>query len=602
MSKMKLTLGYMAALLLFTACTQDEAGTLPDGTQPLKLTAAIGGEVATRTTADGTWEEEDAITLSIDANTYTYQYEGTDWTSSAPYFWQEGDAAISVSAYSFGGKATGGYAVQADQQTGDGYQSSDLLYAPAVEVAHGEEASLTFYHQTAKVVVNIKKEGIMAENPTHEVAIQGALSGTFTAPTGKETYGTWTNLTESSSITPQSITPANSEYAAFYQALLIPQTIDDAFISITIDDKTYRYTPETGTTLQPGHVYTYNITVFSYGLDVQVTESINWSATNTGSGGITLHCTYDENTNTYTVYTAEGLNTWAEKANADPNTNCTLATDITLTDEWEPIGNETYNYEYTGTFDGNGHAIRNLRQDGDYELGGLISHIGTDGCVKNLILSEVNINNTYNGYSISYVGAVTGYNEGTISNCEISGSVSQTSVDGNLGSLVGNNTGNIEYCRSSATIHCDRSNYYVGGLVGYHNSASTSSFVRGCSFSGNISGGYNVGGIIGWCPYFYTVIACYSTGTLSNEYNKGGIVGFLQQGSETKACYWEGFDGASFGYCNSGEGTGAYKVDGIDITWAQATEAMNAILGVDAPYHWQTNDPNTPPTLVEVDN
>ena len=31
MSKMKLTLGYMAALLLFTACTQDEAGTLPDG-------------------------------------------------------------------------------------------------------------------------------------------------------------------------------------------------------------------------------------------------------------------------------------------------------------------------------------------------------------------------------------------------------------------------------------------------------------------------------------------------------------------------------------------------------------------------------------------
>lgn len=127
MSKMKLTLGYMAALLLFTACTQDEAGTLPDGTQPLKLTAAIGGEVATRTTADGTWEEEDAITLSIDANTYTYQYEGTDWTSSAPYFWQAEDDAIFVSAYSFGGKATGDYAVQADQSTDDSYLSGDLL-------------------------------------------------------------------------------------------------------------------------------------------------------------------------------------------------------------------------------------------------------------------------------------------------------------------------------------------------------------------------------------------------------------------------------------------------------------------------------------------
>ena len=174
--------------------------------------------------------------------------------------------------------------------------------------------------------------------------------------------------------------------------------------------------------------------------------------------------------------------------------------------------------------------MRNLRQDGSYEYGGFIGHIGTDGRVQNLTLSDVNINNTYSGGYPSEMGAVTGYNEGTISNCEISGSVSQTSEYGNLGSLVGNNTGNIEYCRSSATIHGDGNNY-VGGLVGQHGSYVTSSFVRGCSFSGNIIGGYSVGGITGCCPYFYTVIACYYTGTLSNEYNNGGIVGFLQHGS-----------------------------------------------------------------------
>ena len=308
--------------------------------------------------------------------------------------------------------------------------------------------------------------------------------------------------------------------------------------------------------------------------------------------------TYDESTNTYTVYSAEGLNEWAKAANQNLSTDCILMTDIDLSGvDWNPIGNGVYYNEYTGTFDGNGHAIRNLRQDGSYEYGGFIGHIGTNGRVQNLTLSDVNINNTYLGRYPSEMGAVTGYNEGTISNCEISGSVSQTSEYGNLGSLVGNNTGDIEYCRSSATIHGDGNNY-VGGLVGQHGSYVTSSFVRGCSFSGNIIGGYSVGGITGWCPYFYTVIACYSTGTLSNEYNKGGIVGFLQHGSETTACYWEGFDGASFGYCNSGEGSGAYQIDGTTHTWQTATEAMNEALGTDAAYHWYTASPDTPPTLV----
>lgn len=360
----------------------------------------------------------------------------------------------------------------------------------------------------------------------------------------------------------------------------------------------FYYTLKGDAKWQAGYVYTYDITIFHYGLEVQVSESIDWGTGTSGSGSIILKdYTYDENTKTYTVYSAEGLSKWAEAANADPATSCTLATDITLTDEWEPIGNATYDYEYNGTFDGNGYAIRNLQQDGDYEYGGLISYIGPNGHVQNLTLSNVNINNTYSGMYTSEMGAVAGYNEGTISNCEISGSVSQTSKYGNLGSLVGNNTGNIEYCRSSVTIHGD-GNHYVGGLVGQHGSYVTSSVIRGCSFSGNISVGNYAGGITGWCPYFYTVIACYSTGTLSNEYDKGGIVDFLQHGSETTACYWEGFDGASFGHCNSGEGTGAYQIDGTTHTWQTATQAMNEALGTDAAYHWYTASPDTPPTLV----
>ena len=278
MSKMKHTLCYMAALVGFAACTQDElTGDTCKGQYPLTLTATVAGRADTRATVEGTWEKDNAIILAIGENKYTYQY-GTDnaWTSSTPYFWKEGDDAISVSAYSFGGKATGDYTVQADQNADDGYQSSDFLYAPAVEVAHGEDAELTFYHQTAKVVVNIKKEGIMAENREHEVAIQGALSGTFTAPTGEDTFGTWTESSTSSSITPQTIT--STEYAASYQALLIPQTIAEGktLFTFTVDGQTYYYkVPSGGITWEGGKEYTYNMTLTMNGtVTVDITTGL----------------------------------------------------------------------------------------------------------------------------------------------------------------------------------------------------------------------------------------------------------------------------------------------------------------------------------------
>ncbi len=585
MSKMKLTLGYMAALLLFTACTQDEAGTLPDGTQPLKLTAAIGGEVATRTTADGTWEEEDAITLSIDANTYTYQYEGTDWTSSAPYFWQEGDAVIFVSAYSFGGKASGDYAVQADQQTGDGYQSSDLLYAPEVEVTYGEEAELTFYHQTAKVVVNIKKEGIMAENPAHDVAIQGVLSGTFTAPTDEETYGTWTNLTESSSITPQSITPANSEYAASYQALLIPQTIGDAFISITIDDKTYRYTPETGTTLQPGHVYTYNITVFSYGLDVQVSESIDWNATNPGSGNLTLKDHYDQATNTYYVYTAEGLDDWATKARTDLTVSCILMDDIDYNNkEWTAIGDP--GNQYAGTFDGGGHTIRNIKIKDEAQNNGLFGYIAGGGTVKNLTVKNASMTTSGTKY-----GIIAAWNDGTIENCVVS-SCRITGSSDYVGCISYQNFGRISCCRvDDANVSCGS----FGGIVWLNNGR-----IEASSFQGHINadGGalVDINGITGG-----TIIACWTDATHQEGKTVAGIVRYLYGGSVT-ACYYGGDIGT--GILEDRTGTGdATKVGGSSFwTWKEAAYLMNNELGSDFGWHWQTDNEYTPPTLVEVDN
>ena len=64
--------------------------------------------------------------------------------------------------------------------------------------------------------------------------------------------------------------------------------------------------------------------------------------------------------NTYIVYTAAGLQKWAEAAKADPSTNCTLGDNITLTGEWTPIGTD-WEHAYTGTFDGGKHTISGLK-------------------------------------------------------------------------------------------------------------------------------------------------------------------------------------------------------------------------------------------------
>lgn len=616
------TFSALALLLAATACTRDDEGTLPDGTQPLTLTAAIEGSADTRATVDNRWNGNETIALQVTDGDGTEWYDYTvddKGNLSGDYYWTN-PSSITVQGLYPNIMAESNdwtWGVEEDQSSDADYQSGDLLCSESKAVSFGQTPALTFYHQTAKIVVNIKSDGLpesigaTADNISLTIGEGGILTmdGTFTLPTEADGngrwLGIWTTGSTKGSIKPHLATTPETGNFATYEALVIPQDMTAGIKLLTFtaekDGNTYGpfyYTLKGYANWQAGYVYTYDITIFHYGLEVQVSESINWENGATGSGSITLQdYTYDESTKTYTVYTAEGLSKWAEAANADPTTNCTLATDITLTDEWEPIGNATHNYEFTGTFDGNGHAIRNLQQNGDYEYGGLISYIGPNGHVQNLTLSNVNINNTYSGMYTSEMGAVAGYNEGTISNCEISGSVSQTSKYGNLGSLVGNNTGNIEYCRSSVTIHGD-GNHYVGGLVGQHGSYVTSSVIRGCSFSGNISVGNYAGGITGWCPYFYTVIACYSTGTLSNEYDKGGIVGFLQHGSETTACYWEGFDGASFGHCNSGEGTGAYQIDGTTHTWQTATQAMNEALGTDAAYHWYTASPDTPPTLV----
>ena len=125
--------------------------------------------------------------------------------------------------------------------------------------------------------------------------------------------------------------------------------------------------------------------------------------------------------------------------------------------------------------------------------------------------------------------------------------------------------------------------------------------IKGCSFSGSVTGVHWVGGIAGYCRFFADMTGCYSVGEISPPVSyTGGIVGFLQYAGVAGSCYWEGFDGEGVGHCNETDPvSGAYKIDGTTHTWQTATEAMNTALGADSEYIWETTDADTPPTLVK---
>ena len=308
---------------------------------------------------------------------------------------------------------------------------------------------------------------------------------------------------------------------------------------------------------------------------------------------------YDANTGIYNVTSEEGLRAMAELVNGgETNINITLAKDITLTEVWTPIGNSSN--QYTGTFDGNDHAISGLTIDqSGIDYVGLIGYIGNGGAVKNLTLEDVNITANPN------VGAITGQNWGTIENCSVSGSVTGLSDDSFVGGIAGMHCeGTITDCHSSATVE---GKAYVGGIVGAGQSEAIAgnAFITACYSTGSVTANsFYVGGVVG---YNYNVIltACYATGNVKgysdivggvvgDNYSTvtacyhatgsvtgsmigiGGVIGRNAPNCTVTACYWNGTvtNGTGIGLNMSSVGE-ATKVEG---DWTEAMNAMNKAL------------------------
>ena len=537
----------LAALaLLLGACTQDEAGFLPEGAEgtPIVFTAtglnpAATAIAGTRAPVDGNWEGVQSVAVLMDGTVKAYDVTpstadptSATLTSTDPYYWTNHND-ITVTAwwpYTAGETTPPAVKVKANQSTQKDFEGSDLIVADGQTVTYGSP-TLRFTHRTARVTI------VLTDYTEGLASVQ---------LTGLSTEGG----------NPDIIVPY-SKGSNTYTAIVAPQNVaaGTAFITCTFTNgKTFVYKMKNATDWQAGGEYTYTVSLAA-------AKDLGYTIESNGS---------------YTVYNADGLMNIAELVNGGKSDiNITLDKNIDLTGkDWTPIGTD-YDNSYKGTFDGGGHTITGLTFTTNDEYAGLFGWLNRAGTVKNVVMEGVQItsNQIYGGS----IGGVVGYSWGTIENCSVSGSVSGTVyVGGVVGAQI---DGSITGCSSSATV---KGMVDVGGVAGQTNSSAT---LTACYATGNViiemAPAKNIagGGLVGMNAGS-SLLACYATGNVTSTGSSTGYVhigGFLGNNYTTvTAGYWKNNHEQGIGY--NRESTGATKVDGTDVTWQNAVDAMNRAL------------------------
>ena len=141
--------------------------------------------------------------------------------------------------------------------------------------------------------------------------------------------------------------------------------------------------------------------------------------------------------------------------------------------DWSVNIGDDFNYSFDGTFDGNGHTIKNLsstetaqKADG-YVCTGLFGAIGGSAVIKDLTLTNVSISaGAYTGNNVSALVGFAYNATGTISNVKVTGSIDGADISG-VGAIVGYVYGGsltVENCTAEVDVNGAA---YVGGIVGY---------------------------------------------------------------------------------------------------------------------------------------
>lgn len=587
----------LALLLAVAACTQDDAGLLPEAPEGIPMTFTATGlnptaatTTGTRAPVDGDWEGVQTVAVAIGGEVKAYDVTPTTadntsatLTSDDPHYWTNHTDRLVTAwwPYTEGETTPPAVKVAADQSARKDFEGSDLIVAEEQTVSYGNP-TLRFTHRTARVTVILTDytEGLKSVSLTGLSTENGNPAVIAPHDKGGDTY----------------------------TALVAPQSVaaGTAFITCAFNNgKVFVYKMKKNAEWKAGEEYTYTVSLAA-------AEDPGYTVSDDGK--------------TYTVTSADGLLAWNEAVQKDMTLNCTLADNIDLTGiNWTPIGTN-YNNAYTGIFDGNGHTITGLTVTGSDQYAGLFGRIGSGGTVKNVKLEGVQITSNHRS---GYAGGVAGYSfEGNIENCSVSGSVSGNSTAGgvvgaqwggsitgcsssatvNAGGVAGGIAGETNreasltgcYATGDVTVENDGSdNAWAGGVVGYNGGSST---LTACYAAGSVtgkgSGTIHVGGVTGHNSG--TLTACYhAKGAVSGpDGTTGGVTGRNYKSFNDPvitACYW-GSNGQEQGIGENQAGTTGGTTMVTDDDWQTAVDAMNAALSGKG-WQYELKDGNSLPAL-----
>ena len=461
-----------ALLFALAACTQDE---LADGSRlskeeypivihatGLSVEATPQAAPSTRASVDGDWQGVTSVALKIGDAVKEYIVTTSDadgYKSAAlsrendPYYWTSRDP-ITVSAWwpmdNTDITQMPVVKVAEDQSILADFQKSDFISAENQTVKF-DDPTLGFTHRTARVAIELKPGTGFTSVAGATVSLV-SLSADNGNPTAIKTYNASGNT---------------------YEALTAPQTVaaGKPFVKVELGGGTFYFRPQNNVVLEAGSRYKYTVKVNATGLTLEGCTIGSWVDGGGESGEAEaedLGYIYDSNTNTYTVYNADGLLAWNKAIQKDESINCTLTADIDLTGkEWTRL--DTWP-GYSGVFNGQGHRITGLNfSAATTELFKFLNHRGV---IKNLQLIGVNLY----GSSGSAAGIVE-ENEGQIIACSVTGEISAYGRTCGIADL---NYGSITACWFDGTLK----DYESGAIVRYNYATITS-----CYWGGNVGQG-----------------------------------------------------------------------------------------------------------------
>ncbi|MFR9585308.1 MAG: hypothetical protein SNI20_04185 [Rikenellaceae bacterium] len=478
-------------------------------TLSVNSTSSVGTRVALGYDSEGaisvTWLEDDNLGAWWDGTSSLSKFEMVDGSlsedSSSANF--TGDVAAGtirlvhpyVESQVVSNCLEISHAEQSVDMSGDGFDnmgSSTYMVSPAFDLPLGDDTAITLQH-----VGSIIKVGMRFFNlPTSEDGEEPITYILEKIEIGDElANGAWIDLsygldedgfydTTTGSITAivenspsiEAYTEANE--ATYYLPInIMPCTVEAGcevplMVYITGSNGytyTQYFTIEVAEEVEFERA-TYNSVNYNCNMEDAEVSQITWAdfaASSFAGGSGTESDPYQIATAEQMAYFAVQLNTGSSGKPGQNTTKYTLTADVDLLDrQWVYINNG-----FSGIFDGAGHTISGLYMSyPDQTSVALFPYTSSSAVVKNLL-----VDGFVEGYDS--VGGIVGSNYGEIFQCGFSGETKGYYEYGNiyLGGLTGYSDGTISNSYNLATVtyaHTETDDSWIGGITGYNHYGS----------------------------------------------------------------------------------------------------------------------------------